>query len=162
MRKLLFPTRSGRLVIPATMLTVGIPPQGFFDSGGTVQRSTKPVTIEVKPIPEEPGFSGAVGWFEASSSVDRSTLALGEAATLRFKVEGTGNLKWIDRGPELAVPGAKVFPPQVKSSLETRPGSLGSRTWSSSSFRRPGAPRSPRSRSRTRSRRAPSCAARRR
>jgi len=130
MKKLLFPTRSGRLVIPSAMLSIGIPPQGFFDNGGTVQRATKAVFIEVKPIPEESGFSGAVGKFEASASVDRPSLALGEAATLRFKVEGAGNLKWIDRGPELSVPGAKVFPPQVKSNLEVKPGGItGSRTW---------------------------------
>jgi len=130
MKKLLFPTRSGRLVIPPATIAIGVPPQGFFDNGGTVQRSTKPVIIEAKPIPEEPGFSGAVGKFEATSSVDRSSLALGEAATLRFKVEGVGNLKWIDRGPELSVPGAKVFPPQVKSNLEVKPGGItGSRTW---------------------------------
>jgi oxygen tolerance protein BatD len=130
MKKLLFPTRSGRLVIPPATIAIGVPPQGFFDTGGTVQRSTKPVIVEAKPIPEEPGFSGAVGKFEATSSVDRSNLALGEAATLRFKVEGTGNLKWIDRGPELSVPGAKVFPPQVKSNLEVKPGGItGSRTW---------------------------------
>jgi hypothetical protein len=130
MKKLLFPTRAGRLVIPPATLAIGIPPQGFFDTGGTVQRSTKPVTVEAKPIPEEPGFSGAVGRFQASTSVDRPNLALGEAATLRFKVEGTGNLKWIDRGPELSVPGAKVFPPQVKSNLETgSAGISGSRTW---------------------------------
>ena len=130
MKKLLFPTKAGRLTIPAATLNIGIAPQGFFDNGGTVQRATKTVTIEVKPIPEEPGFSGAVGRFQASASVDRPSLAFGEAATLRFKVEGTGNLKWIDRGPLLTVPGAKVYPPQVKSNLEVKPeGIVGSRTW---------------------------------
>jgi hypothetical protein len=130
MKKLLFPTKSGRLTIPSASIDIQIPPQGFFDSGGTARRPTKPVTIEVKPIPEEPGFSGAVGHFQASSSVDRSTLAFGEAATLRFTVEGSGNLKWVDRGPELSVPGAKVYPPQVKSNLEVKPnGITGSRTW---------------------------------
>jgi hypothetical protein len=49
---------------------------------------------------------------------------------VRFKVEGTGNLKWVERGPELVVPGAKVFPPQVKSSLQARvDGYAGSKTW---------------------------------
>jgi hypothetical protein len=130
MKKLLFPTKSGRLMIPSATINVQIPPQGFFDAGGTVERSTKPVSIEVKPIPEEAGFSGAVGKFQASTSLDRSSLAFGEAATLRFTVEGTGNLKWIDRGPELSVPGAKVYPPQVKSNLEVNPGGItGSRTW---------------------------------
>ena len=41
--KLLFPTRAGRLTIPAATLKIGIPRQSFFDTGGVVQRSTKPV-----------------------------------------------------------------------------------------------------------------------
>src|SRR5437867_4338837 len=130
MLKLLFPTKAGRLTIPPATLSIGIPRQTFFDAGGVVQRATKPLTVEVKPIPDEPGFSGAVGRFKATASVDRSSLALGDAATLRFKVEGSGNLKWIDRAPELMVPGAKVYPPQVKSDLKTEPGGImGSRTW---------------------------------
>jgi hypothetical protein len=128
--KLLFPTRAGRLSIPAATLKIAIPRQGFFDNGAVVQRSTRPITIEAKPIPDEPGFSGAVGRFKASAAVDHQALALGEAATLRFKVEGSGNLKWIDRAPEVRVPGAKVFPPQTKSDLKAEPsGITGSRTW---------------------------------
>ena len=130
MTKLLFPTRSGRLSIPASSLTVGIQPRSFFDAGGALQRTTRAFTIDVKPIPDEPGFSGAVGRFRATATVDRPALAIGEAATLRFRVEGTGNLKWVDRGPELTVPGAKVFPPQTKSDLKSTPsGIVGSRTW---------------------------------
>ena len=88
------------------------------------------MTVEVKPIPDEPGFTGAVGRFSASASVDHPTLALGEAATLHFKVDGSGNLKWVDRGPELTIPGARVYPPQVKSNLQSRPtGIAGSKTW---------------------------------
>jgi len=130
MMKLLFPTRAGRLTIPAATLSIGIPRQSFFDVGGVVQRSTKPVTVEVRPIPEEPGFSGAVGHFRADASVDRPNLSLGDAATLRFKVEGSGNLKWVDRAPEVNVQGAKVYPPQVKSDLRaSSAGISGSRTW---------------------------------
>jgi hypothetical protein len=128
--KLLFPTRAGKLTIPAATLKITIPRQSFFDSGAVVQRATRPVTVDVLPIPDEPGFSGAVGRFRATSALDRPSVALGEAATLRFKVEGTGNLKWIDRGPEVTVPGARVFPPQTKSDLKAGPSGIsGSRTW---------------------------------
>lgn len=128
--KLLFPTKAGRLAIPATNLRLGLPRQSFFDTGGEVQRATKEVPVTVDPIPETPGFSGAVGKFKVAASLDKPTLALGEAATLRFKVEGTGNMKWIDKAPEVAVPGAKVYPPQVKSELKSAvSGISGSRTW---------------------------------
>jgi len=130
MMRLLYPTKSGRLTIPASTLSLGVQRMSFFDPGGVVRRATKPVAVQVKPIPDEPGFSGGVGRFRASASVDKSTLAFGEAATLRFKVEGSGNLKWIDRPPSFSIPGAKVYPPQVKSDLQTRPtGIEGSRTW---------------------------------
>jgi hypothetical protein len=128
--KLLFPTRAGRVTIPAATLRLALSPQAFFDTGGTVVRSTQPVTVEVKPLPDEPGFTGAVGRFKTSASIDRTDLAFGEAATLRFRVEGNGNLKWVERAPELTVPGAKVYPPQVRSDLRTGPaGVTGSRTW---------------------------------
>jgi hypothetical protein len=130
MQKLLFPTRAGRLNIPASKLSIGVPAQSFFDAGGVVERSTKPIVVEVKPIPDEPGFGGAVGRFSATATMDRSTLGLGDAATLRFKVEGSGNLKWIDRAPEVTIAGARVYPPQAKSNLKAGPsGITGSRTW---------------------------------
>jgi hypothetical protein len=95
-----------------------------------LERSTKPLTVDVKPIPDEPGFSGAVGRFKASARLDRDALSLGEAATLRFTVEGTGNLKWVDRAPELKVEGARVYPPQMKSDIKAGPEGLsGSKTW---------------------------------
>jgi hypothetical protein len=130
LKKLLFPTRAGSLTIPASSFRIGLARTGFFDAGGSVERATRPVTITVEPLPDAPGFSGAVGRFKASARLDRDTVPLGEAATLRFRVEGTGNLKWIDRGPELALTGAKVFPPQAKSALKaTASGIAGSRTW---------------------------------
>jgi len=130
LQKLLFPTRAGTLTIPAATFRIGIPAQGFFDSGGAVERSTKPVTVEAKALPDEPGFSGAVGRFETRATLDRDTVPLGEAALLRFQVEGEGNLKWIDRAPAVKVPGARVYPPQVKSDLKTTTrGIEGTRTW---------------------------------
>ena len=130
MLKLLFPTKAGRLTIPPISVRLGMARRSLFDAGSVVERSTKPITVVVKPIPDALGFSGAVGRFKASSAVDRPTLALGEAATLRFKVEGSGNLKWVDHPPDLSVTGAKVYPPQTKSDLKTQPGGIvGSRTW---------------------------------
>jgi hypothetical protein len=130
LRKLLFPTKAGTLTIPGATFRIGLARQGFFDAGGVVERATKPLKVTVEPLPDGPGFSGAVGRFKASTSLDRDTVPLGEAVTLRFRVEGTGNLKWIERGPEVVLSGARVFPPQAKSDLRTTPeGIAGSRTW---------------------------------
>jgi hypothetical protein len=130
LRKLLFPTKAGTLAIPGATFRIGLARQGFFDAGGVVERATKPLSVSVEPLPDAPGFSGAVGRFETAASLDRDTVPLGEAVTLRFRVEGTGNLKWIERGPEVTLSGARVFPPQAKSDLRTTPeGIAGSRTW---------------------------------
>jgi hypothetical protein len=130
LRKLLFPTRAGSLTIPPASFRIGLARQGFFDDGAVVERSTKPVVVSVEPLPDAPGFSGAVGRFRTSATLDRDAVPLGEAATLRFRIEGTGNLEWIDRAPDVTLPGAKVFPPQKKSELKPTPqGMTGSRTW---------------------------------
>jgi hypothetical protein len=128
--KLLYPMRAGTLTIPASTMKIATAPLGFFDTGVVVERSTKPVTIEVKAIPDEPGFSGAVGRFKTSARLDRDSLSLGEAATLRFSVEGTGNLKWVDRAPDVKVDGARVYPPETKSELKAgADGLTGTKTW---------------------------------
>jgi hypothetical protein len=129
-QKLLFPTKAGTLTIPPSSFRVGVPARGFFDDGQVIERATKPITVTVEPLPEVSGFSGAVGRFQAQATLDRETVPLGEAALLRLRVEGTGNLKWIDRPPAVEVAGAKVYPPQVKSDLGATPqGIRGSRTW---------------------------------
>jgi len=133
-RRLLFPTRAGRLEIPAATFKVAVPQGGFFGPipGGdaVVPRSTRPIAVTVKALPNAADFSGAVGRLKASAAIDRSSLAIGEAATVRLRVEGTGNLKWIDKAPALTVAGAKVYPPRAKPEFKVTPAGLtGSLTW---------------------------------
>jgi hypothetical protein len=129
-RRLLFPTKAGSLTIPALTLRIALAAQSLFDTGMVVERSTRPVKVTVEPLPPAEGFTGAVGRFTATATAEPAALRLGDAATVRFRVEGVGNLKWVEKGPELALEGAKVFPPQVKSSLQARvDGLAGSKTW---------------------------------
>jgi len=129
-QRLLFPTRAGSLEIPAARMRIGIPRQSFFDNGASVERSVDSLTIEVEALPEAPGFKGAVGSFRASATLDKTSLELGDAATLRFEVEGTGNLKWIEEGPVVEIAETQVFPPRVQSDLKLTPrGASGRRTW---------------------------------
>ena len=122
LRKLLFPTKAGTLTIPASRLPRRPRAHGLLRRGRQRRaRRRSPCTITVEPLPDAPGFAGAVGRFRPRRASTATPSRSGEAATLRFRVEGTGNLKWIDRGPELAVPGAKVYPPQAKSDLRTTP-----------------------------------------
>ena len=123
LRKLLFPTKAGPLTIPASTFKIAV-------ARAVIERSTRPLVVSADPLPSEPGFSGAVGSLRVSVSLDRTSVPLGEAATLRFRVEGRGNLKWIERGPEVAVAGVKVYPPQSKSDLKVTPAGMeGVRSW---------------------------------
>ncbi|HEY6546511.1 MAG TPA: BatD family protein, partial [Vicinamibacteria bacterium] len=129
-RKLLFGTRAGDVTIPPLTVRVALARQSLFDSGMVVERSTKPVKLKVEALPAAAEAQGAVGRFKVQTTVEPRSLRLGDAATVRFRVEGSGNLKWVEKGPELVVPGAKVFPPQVKSNLQARmDGFAGSKTW---------------------------------
>lgn len=135
LQRLLYPTKAGVLEIPSAAFRLGIPQRGgFFDPGfgrtAVITRRTDPVKVTVDPLPSGPSFGGAVGSLRASTSLDRAVVEVGEAATLRFAIEGTGNLRWIDRAPEVAIPGVRVYPPQVKTDVKASPSGLsGRRTW---------------------------------
>lgn len=129
LERLLFPTRTGLLEIPEARLRL-VPAGGAFGVAAPIERSTKVLRVSVNPLPNGTPEGSAVGTYEVESSVDRSTVALGDAITFRFKVKGRGNLKWVDAGPSLEIPGARVFPPRVTSDLKTtRQGIEGSKTW---------------------------------
>ncbi|MCX5882814.1 MAG: BatD family protein [Deltaproteobacteria bacterium] len=69
---------------------------------------TEPLSITVKPLPPfnaKGQFSGLVGTFQIQSEVDKTTLNVGESATLSVNVSGTGNI--MDAAaPEIAIPDA--------------------------------------------------------
>ncbi len=59
---------------------------------------TKPIKIEVLPLPEEgkPGsFKGAVGDLSISTQVDKKEVEAGQPITLKIKISGEGNIKSI-------------------------------------------------------------------
>ena len=129
LERLLFPTRTGLLEIPEARLRL-VPARGAFGVAVPIERSTKVLKVSVNALPPGTLEGSAVGTYEVESSLDRSTVALGDAITFRFKVKGRGNLKWVDAAPSLEIPGARVFPPRVTSDLKTtRQGIEGSKTW---------------------------------
>ena len=82
----------------------------FFGQGRLERRviRTEPLSVTVKPLPPFDGkgqFSGLVGAFQIQSEVDKTTLNVGESATLSVTVSGTGNI--MDAAaPEIAIPDA--------------------------------------------------------
>jgi hypothetical protein len=123
LKKAVAPLAPGTVTIPpATVrLAVRMAADPFVDPfsfmrPSFVERSTKPVTIKVLPIPGDPGFKGPVGRFDLHASVDRNRIPSGEAVTLKVKMSGSGNLRTAAEPPQLEIRGARVYPPTSKNS----------------------------------------------
>jgi hypothetical protein len=76
-----------------------------------VALSSKPVSINVKPLPEAgkpASFNGAVGKFNFSAVLEKSTFSTDEAGKLVLKIEGAGNLQLMT-APDI------VWPQQIEA-----------------------------------------------
>ncbi|OGS10294.1 MAG: hypothetical protein A2204_00445 [Elusimicrobia bacterium RIFOXYA1_FULL_47_7] len=70
----------------------------FFSGGKAQTLRTNPVTVSIKPLPENgrpDDFTGSVGRYELSAELDRKTAAVNDPVTLSLKVSGSGNIKTI-------------------------------------------------------------------
>ena len=145
-RAVLFPTGSGRKTLDPLGLEAQVRLQnrsfdpfgdifgrGLLDSRVPVAVASRPIEIEVLPLP--PGgrpdsFRGHVGDLAVSTSVDRSAVNANEAVTFRVEMEGTGNLRALPP-PEIDFPAEfEVFPPEASARISPGGGSLqGARTF---------------------------------
>lgn len=113
----MFPQMSGKLEIPSITFK-GIvmqqnnnidPFEAFFNGGSgfiEVKKEIKApsVSIQVSPLPARPAdFSGGVGQFSITASLDKQTVNAGDPVNLRIQVSGTGNMKLL-RQPQLDLP----------------------------------------------------------
>ena len=131
LRRALFPLQAGRFTIEPTEVDLvarlaEIGPFGTpFGRSETLHLKTEPIALEVLALPPSPpDFTGAVGDLTVSARLDRSALAVGEAATLTIRSTGRGNLQSL-RPPELSLPeGIRAFPPRQESAERLTDGSL--------------------------------------
>ncbi|HVU56016.1 MAG TPA: BatD family protein [Puia sp.] len=86
----------------------------------SVTLDTKPVTITVKPLPEEnkPAvYTGAVGSFTIQTSLANRNISAQDEATLHVVVRGKGNLPVVT-APSIAWPaGVEAFDPTAKEDI---------------------------------------------
>ncbi len=129
----LFPTQSGELTLQPISVVVEAQIRrrstsifdSFFDDpfGNVVQKtiSSKPIKIQVLDLPKEgqpPDFSGAVGQYTLSVSVDKARVKTNQAIALHVKISGKGNIKMV-RLPQVPVPpGIEKYDPKINTQVD--------------------------------------------
>ena len=138
----LFPQQTGKIEIPSVTFEGTIsqrmassdPFDAFFNGGNYVNINknlvTPKLTINVKELPEgkPANFSGGVGEFTLSSSINTQELKTNDAVTIKLVISGTGNMKLINT-PEVAFPqDFEIYDPKVDNKFNlTRNGLSGNK-----------------------------------
>lgn len=113
----IFPQKSGKLVIPSLSFDLTILQQrepmsladAFFNGGGNIgvqiKRRVPTLTLEVESLPEPKPkqYSGAVGTFSIKGHLLNKEIKTNDIMTYRLEVSGLGNLKLITP-PEMVLP----------------------------------------------------------
>jgi hypothetical protein len=94
----------------------------FFNRYKTVEipLAANAITINVNPLPtagRPAEFNGAVGSFDFSASIDKTSLKANEAINLKFTVKGKGNIELIDKLPVSFPPDFEVYDPKINSDI---------------------------------------------
>jgi len=129
---ILYPQQSGKLTITSGNYDVSVVQFDVFSSifgslSKPVEKKLKvksnQATVDILPLPEPrpASFTGAVGTFKVSTDLKPSTgLKTYSAATYRYTISGTGNIKYI-KAPDVAFPDQfDVYDP--KTDVTVNPG----------------------------------------
>ncbi len=104
----LFPTQTGELTIGRATINATIATRqrqsrdpfdafgNFFGRGVDVSASTRPVTIDVKPLPtagKPKDFTGSVGQYSITATANKSEVELSQPVSVMIRLQGMGNIK---------------------------------------------------------------------
>jgi hypothetical protein len=130
-RRALFPQEVGPHVIPPSRLSCEVLVRSprrrrslLDDVFGSASRQTKvlrtkPIEIEVRPLPTAPpGFSGLVGDFTLEAGLSKQKIQVGESVTLRLTVKGSGNVQMIGQPALPALAEFKVYDDKPDSAID--------------------------------------------
>lgn len=118
-RRALFPLTPGTYRIPPAYLEYEMR-RGLLYAPETLRATSDTLRLVVLPVPEPhpEGFTGAVGRFGLSASLEPTRVPAGEAVVLTVDVVGQGNVKALPP-PELPeMEGVEVFPPVEESETD--------------------------------------------
>ncbi|NDV64418.1 BatD family protein [Bacteroides sp. 224] len=139
----LFPQQAGELTIEPARFDASIakavrsvdPFDAFFNGGSNyveVKKTlyTPKVKINTNALPagKPAGFSGGVGNFSITSSINSNEIKTNDAITIKLVISGTGNLKLISN-PKVEFPNDfEVYDPKVDNKVRlTRDGNTGNK-----------------------------------
>ena len=95
---------------------------GFFDDYRTVRKkvASKPVTVNVKPLPAgaPASFGGGVGEFTISAKLSKDTLKTHEAASLLVTVSGHGNVSLLETPKVNFPPDMEVYDTKISDRID--------------------------------------------
>lgn len=118
---IIFPQMPGNLNILGNTYTVSVNAHEYYHDpffgkmalNKPVQLNVKPNDLAIKvkslPLPKPVNFSGGVGKFSLSSELPVKELRTNQAASILYKVSGTGNIKYV-KLPDLNT----IFPQQLE------------------------------------------------
>lgn len=120
-RYIIFPQMPGTLKVLGNTYTVSVdkreyyrdPFWGSMSYGTPLQLNVKPndmqINVKALPAPKPADFSGGVGSFSIQSSLPQAQYKTNQAASIKYTVKGSGNLKYINL-PDLNA----VYPAQLE------------------------------------------------
>jgi hypothetical protein len=122
-RVALFPQQAGRFTIDPLQLQLGVIEEGgrrsnsfFFNR--KIRRlltQSEPVDIVVRSLPAgaPPSFTGAVGQFEMTSTLSRTTVTTDDVISVKIEITGNGDIKRV-LPPDIAFPDTfEVYEPKI-------------------------------------------------
>lgn len=84
----------------------------FFSGGRPRTLTTRPIEVEILPLPREgrpADFTGAVGSFGVSARLESESVPALSPVTLKIRISGTGNIRTAP-GPEISeIPGFRIY-----------------------------------------------------
>lgn len=103
---IIFPQKAGKLTINSGKYDISVVQyemvsNGFFIDKRPVERqisvSSNSASVQVNPLPspQPDDFNGAVGNFALNSELSSTSFRTNEAASLIYKISGTGNIKYV-------------------------------------------------------------------